>query len=85
MAAATGRVTTSAYSNSAGNYIIISHGSGLSTVYMHASARYVSEGDMVSQGQTIAAVGSTGFSTAPHLHFGVIVGGSYVNPLGYVH
>ena len=84
VAAASGRVTTSAYSSSAGNYVVISHGNGISTVYMHASARYVSEGDVVSKGQTIAAVGSTGFSTGPHLHFGVIVNGSYVNPLGYV-
>ena len=85
LAAASGRVTTSAYSGSAGNYVVISHGNGVSTVYMHASALYVSEGQMVSQGQKIAAVGSTGFSTGPHLHFGVIVDGSYVNPLNYVH
>lgn len=84
VAAASGRVTTSTYSSSAGNYVVISHGNGVSTVYMHASARYVSEGEMVSQGQTIAAVGSTGYSTGPHLHFGVIVNGSYVNPLNYV-
>ncbi|MDO4260560.1 MAG: peptidoglycan DD-metalloendopeptidase family protein [Eubacteriales bacterium] len=84
VAAASGRVTTSAYSSSAGNYVVISHGNGISTVYMHASARYVSEGDVVTQGQSIAAVGSTGYSTGPHLHFGVIVNGSYVNPLNYV-
>ena len=84
VAAASGRVITSAYSGSAGNYIVISHGGGICTVYMHASALYVSEGAMVSQGQKIAAVGSTGFSTGPHLHFGVIVNGNYVNPLNYV-
>lgn len=84
VAAASGRVTTSAYSSSAGNYVVISHGGGVCTVYMHASALYVSEGEKVSQGQKIAAVGSTGFSTGPHLHFGVIVNGSYVNPLNYV-
>lgn len=84
VAAAAGRVTTSAYSSSAGNYVVISHGGGVSTVYMHASALYVSEGEKVSAGQKIAAVGSTGFSTGPHLHFGVIVNGSYVNPLNYV-
>lgn len=85
LASASGRVTTSTYHYSAGNYIVISHGNGISTVYMHASALYVSEGEMVSQGQKIAAVGSTGYSTGPHLHFGVIVNGSYVNPLNYVH
>lgn len=84
VAAASGRVTTSTYNYSAGNYIVVSHGNGVSTVYMHASALYVSEGEMVAQGQKIAAVGSTGYSTGPHLHFGVIVNGSYVNPLNYV-
>ncbi len=84
LASASGRVTTSKYSYSAGNYIVISHGNGVSTVYMHCSALYVSEGEMVSQGQTIAAVGSTGFSTGPHLHFGVMVNGAYVNPRNYV-
>ena len=84
LASASGRVTTSKYSYSAGNYIVISHGNGVSTVYMHCSALYVSEGEMVSQGHTIGAVGSTGFSTGPHLHFGVMVNGAYVNPRNYV-
>lgn len=84
VAAAGGRVTTSAYSSSAGNYIVISHGNGLSTVYMHCSALYVSAGQTVSAGQAIAAVGSTGYSTGNHLHFGVIKNGSYVNPTAYV-
>lgn len=84
VASAAGRVTTATYSSSAGNYVVISHGGGISTVYMHASALYVSEGEKVSKGQKIAGVGSTGFSTGPHLHFGIIVNGSYVNPLSYV-
>lgn len=84
VAAAGGRVTTATYSSSAGNYVVVSHGNGISTVYMHCSALYVSVGDKVSKGQTIAAVGSTGYSTGSHLHFGVIKNGSYVNPLGYV-
>lgn len=84
VAAADGVVTTSTYSSSAGNYIAISHGGGISTVYMHCSSLYVSAGTKVSKGQAIAAVGSTGYSTGPHLHFGVIKNGTYVNPLGYV-
>lgn len=83
-AAASGTVVTAGYSSSAGNYVTISHGNGISTTYMHCSALYVSSGDSVSQGQTIAAVGSTGISTGPHLHFAVIVNGSYQNPLNYV-
>lgn len=84
VASAAGRVTTATYSSSAGNYVVISHGNGMSTVYMHCSALYVSVGQTVSQGETIAAVGSTGYSTGNHLHFGVIKNGTYVNPLGYV-
>lgn len=84
VASASGVVTTSTYSRSAGNYIVISHGGGLSTVYMHCSALYVSVGERVNKGDTIAAVGSTGYSTGPHLHFGIIKNGSYVDPLGYV-
>lgn len=84
VASASGRVTTATYSSSAGNYVVISHGDGMSTVYMHCSALYVSVGQTVSQGETIAAVGSTGYSTGNHLHFGVIKNGTYVNPLGYV-
>lgn len=84
VASAAGRVTTATYSSSAGNYVVISHGDGMSTVYMHCSALYVSVGQMVSQGETIAAVGSTGYSTGNHLHFGVIKNGTYVNPLNYV-
>ena len=83
-AAASGTVTDAGYSSSRGNYVVISHGSGVSTVYMHCSALYVSAGDKVTQGETIAAVGSTGISTGPHLHFGVIEDGVYVNPRNYV-
>ena len=84
VAAADGKVVISTYSYSAGNYIMIDHGGGLTTVDMHCSQLLVKEGETVKQGQTIAKVGSTGYSTGPHLHFGVRSGGSYVNPSGYV-
>ena len=84
VAAAAGTVVISQYSASAGNYISISHGNGIYTVYMHASALYVSAGQKVSAGETIGAVGSTGYSTGPHLHFAVTVNGFYVNPHNYV-
>lgn len=84
VAAASGTVVISTYSYSAGNYIMLNHGGGVYTVYMHCSKLLVSEGAQVKQGQTIAKVGSTGYSTGPHLHFGIRSGGAYVNPLKYV-
>lgn len=84
LAAASGTVTISTYSYSAGNYIMIHHGGGVYTVYMHCSELLVSAGQEVTQGQVIAKVGSTGYSTGPHLHFGIRVDGSYVNPAKYV-
>ena len=84
IAAADGTVKAATYSSSAGNYVMIDHGGGLYTVYMHASSLLVSEGQKVTAGQVIAKVGSTGISTASHLHFGVSLNGSYVSPWGYL-
>jgi murein DD-endopeptidase MepM/ murein hydrolase activator NlpD len=83
-AAMSGEVVTATYSVSAGNYIMLYHGDGVYTVYMHCSKLLVSVGDYVNQGDTIALVGNTGYSTGPHLHFGIVKDGSYVNPLNYV-
>lgn len=84
LAAGSGKVVTATYSSSAGNYVMISHGNRLYTVYMHCSRLAVQVGDSVSKGQVIAYVGSTGISTGAHLHFGVSKDGTYVNPLTYV-
>lgn len=84
LASASGTVTISTHSNSAGNYIVIAHGNGMSTVYMHCSSLLVSVGDNVEQGEVIAKVGSTGYSSGNHLHFGVIKNSTYVDPLGYI-
>lgn len=84
VAADGGTVLVATYSSSGGNYVIIDHGSGLCTVYMHASSLTVSAGQTVSKGQVIAKVGSTGISTGNHLHFGVTLNGVYVSPWGYV-
>ncbi len=84
LAAYDGDVVAASYSSSMGNYIMLDHGSGLYTIYMHASALYVTEGQAVAKGQTIAAVGSTGRSTGNHLHFSVRLNGEYVNPWDYI-
>lgn len=84
LAAADGVVVAASYESSMGNYVMINHGDGLYTIYMHASALYVSAGQEVSAGDTIAAVGSTGNSTGPHLHFSVRLNGSYVSPWNYL-
>lgn len=84
VAAADGVVKSATYSSTAGNYVMIDHGGGLYTVYMHCSSMSVSAGQSVTAGQTIAGVGSTGISTGNHLHFGVSLNGSYVNPWTYL-
>lgn len=84
VAAAGGTVVTASYHGAAGNFIMLSHGNGTYTVYMHLSSIKVSVGQKVNQGQLIGLSGNTGVSTGPHLHFGVNVNGSYVNPLNYV-
>ena len=67
-----------------GMYVVIDHGDGYQSLYAHCSAIYVSVGQMVNKGDTIAAVGSTGFSTGPHLHFEIRKDGKRVDPLQYV-
>ena len=81
-----GTVEWAGYDSSGyGNYVIIDHGNGYKTLYGHCSALYVSSGQYVSQGDSIAAVGSTGDSTGPHLHFEVRTSdGSRLDPLGFV-
>ncbi|PIT86782.1 MAG: hypothetical protein COU33_01280 [Candidatus Magasanikbacteria bacterium CG10_big_fil_rev_8_21_14_0_10_43_6] len=67
-----------------GCYVILDHGGGVQTLYGHASQLYVSVGQQVGQGQALAAMGSTGRSTGPHVHFEVRVNGAHQNPLQYV-
>ncbi|MDD3363062.1 MAG: peptidoglycan DD-metalloendopeptidase family protein [Hespellia sp.] len=83
-AAAAGTVLIANYSSSAGNWVVIDHGNGIVTKYMHHSAICVSAGQTVSKGQQIGAVGTTGYSTGPHLHFQVELNGSAVNPRNYL-
>jgi len=84
IASDSGRVITSSYNSSYGNYIVVYHGTvngvTMTTLYAHLSSRRVSEGTDVVKGQIIGLVGSTGVSTGPHLHFEVTVNGSRVNP-----
>ena len=83
-AADAGVVTVAEWGESGGNYVMIDHGNGFVTMYLHNSSVAVSVGDVVSQGQTIAYAGSTGYSTGTHCHFSVFLNGSYVNPLDYL-
>lgn len=83
-AAYDGKVVAATYSSTMGNYVMIDHGDGLYTIYMHASELYVKKDDVVVRGETIAAVGSTGRSTGNHLHFSVRLNGSYVSPWEYL-
>lgn len=75
-----GEVLKTAYSQTYGNYVIISHSESLSTLYAHCSKIYVKEGQSVQKGDVIAAVGSTGRSTGPHLHFEVRIADKKIDP-----
>jgi murein DD-endopeptidase MepM/ murein hydrolase activator NlpD len=83
-AADSGRVAIAGWVGGYGQYTCIQHGGGLSTCYAHQSRIGVSVGQSVSQGRVIGAVGSTGHSTGPHLHFETRINGSPVNPMGYL-
>lgn len=85
-AAASGKVITAktGYNGGYGNYVQIDHGNGIVTLYAHLQSLNVSVGQQVSVGQVIGKVGSTGNSTGPHLHFSVIVNGTFVDPKKYL-
>lgn len=84
LAAQSGKVIVATYHWSFGNYIIVDHGNGYSTLYAHCSKLLVSKGATVSQGQRIANVGTTGSSTGNHLHFEVRINGVRTNPMPYI-
>ena len=79
-----GTVTTATEGAEAGNYVVINHGDGFSSVYMHMYYYIVSPGQYVSAGECIGYVGTTGLSEGPHLHFGISYNGTYVNPANYM-
>lgn len=83
VAAKNGVVLHSGWWGSYGNCIVLDHGDGYVTIYAHASALYVSVGATVNRGDSIAAVGSTGRVTGPHLHFEVSSGGVLKDPIGF--
>ncbi len=85
VAAAKGKVTHSGWMGGYGNLIIITHENGIQTYYGHCSKLYAKVGDEVEAGDTIAAVGSTGFSTGNHLHFEIRKNGSQINPQKYLY
>lgn len=84
-AIADGTVTSAKYSGSYGNLVKIDHGNGVETWYAHTSKMYVKNGQKVKAGEKIAAVGSTGNSTGPHLHLEIRVNGKHVNPQKYLY
>ena len=84
-AAAGGTVTFSGYKGSFGYMVVINHGNGVETYYAHCSKLYVGVGKQVNQGDVIAAVGNTGYSTGPHLHLEIRVNGVAYNPQNYVY
>ena len=83
-AAKAGVVTISQWNNSYGNYVVVSHGTGYSTLYAHMSSRKVTVGQKVSQGQVLGITGATGNVNGPHLHFEIRENGQLVDPLKYL-
>lgn len=83
-ASRSGYVTLATWHSTAGNYVIVNHQDGYSSVYMHMTHYIVGVGDYVEAGEIIGYVGSTGRSTGPHLHFGISYNGKYVNPMDYL-
>lgn len=83
LAANSGTVIKAGRHTAYGNYVVIDHGGGCSTLYGHASRLNVSVGQTVNRGDVIAYVGSTGYSTGPHLHFEIYENGEYKNPLSF--
>src|SRR3989338_75134 len=79
-----GRIERAGWSTGYGYNMIINHGGGVKTLYAHASKLYVQHGDQVEQGEVIGAVGSSGWSTGPHVHFEIIINGAKINPLSYL-
>ncbi|MFW5697485.1 MAG: murein hydrolase activator EnvC family protein [Fimbriimonadaceae bacterium] len=84
VASAAGKVIFAGWKRGYGNTVIVDHGGGMSTLYAHCSSITVGNGQIVNMGQTIARVGSTGYSTGPHLHFEIRQGGRHQNPRNYV-
>ena len=84
VAAESGTVITVSHQQSYGNYVAISHGNGITTLYAHLTSSSVKRGDYVTRGQQIGLNGSTGNATAPHVHFEVSVNGTRVNPEPYL-
>ncbi len=83
MATANGKVKSSKYNGSFGNFIEIEHGNGYVTVYGHLSKRFVKKGELIERGDVIGKVGNTGRSTAPHLHYEIQLHDKHVNPRDY--
>lgn len=84
LAIAPGTVVSAGWNGSYGYQVVINHGNGIIASYSHASALYAKVGQKVSQGQAIAAIGSTGNSTGNHLHIEISVNGSKLNPMAYI-
>lgn len=79
-----GKVLLAGWYGGYGQTVVLDHGNNVTTLYGHTSEIYVSEGQIIRRGEPIAAVGSTGLSTGPHLHFEVRLGGEPVDPMEYL-